>query len=436
MKNNINKYIELIIIFTMTLLFTSLLDLNYDEVWNYGFSYNIATGLIPYKDFNMILTPLYPFLGSLFLIVFGKNILVFHIFNALICTSIFYFIKKQNNRSYYICYMILLSVSIPNYNLFCLLLLYLLMYYEKNNKNDYIIGITLGILFLTKQNIGLALCVPTLFIKDKKKIFKRIIGFLIPNSIFLLYLIVTNTLYNFINYTFLGMESFFKDNFLINPVCILTLISIIYLIYMYIKNHKIENLYMLFFQSIAFPIFNFHHVVIGFIPVLGNMLSNFKFIKKYTQLVFLLYVSLVFTTKVLSILDNKAVFINSTNSFKYRYFDKSIENCIKKIGDYYLNTDGKIYILDDFAYTIKLELGIPINKYDLINNGNLGKNGEQIVISEFEETCKDNKCVFLLNQNNLKGRESIQTSKVILNYINNNYNSENTLCGLTIYKSE
>ena len=86
-----------------------------------------------------------------------------------------------------------------------------------------------------------------------------------------------------------------------------------------------------------------------------------------------------------------------TNSFKYRYFDKSIETCIKEIGGYYLNTEGKIYILDDFAYIIKLELGIPINKYDLINNGNLGKNGEQIVISEFKEMCNNNKCVFLLN---------------------------------------
>ena len=26
----------------------------WDEIWNYGFSYNIAKGSIPYKEFNMI----------------------------------------------------------------------------------------------------------------------------------------------------------------------------------------------------------------------------------------------------------------------------------------------------------------------------------------------------------------------------------------------
>ena len=29
-----------------------------DELYNYGFGFNIATGLIPYKDFSMIIPPL------------------------------------------------------------------------------------------------------------------------------------------------------------------------------------------------------------------------------------------------------------------------------------------------------------------------------------------------------------------------------------------
>ena len=98
-----SKYpiIELLTIFVLTLIFNLMCNtLVHDEVWNYGFSYNIATGLIPYKDFNMVITPLFPILGALFMITFGKNLVVYHIFNAIICTGIFYYMKKYNSKSY------------------------------------------------------------------------------------------------------------------------------------------------------------------------------------------------------------------------------------------------------------------------------------------------------------------------------------------------
>lgn len=62
MKKKHYQLLELLIIFILTLLFNTFCNnLTIDEIWNYGFSYNIATGLIPYKDFNMVITPLYPF---------------------------------------------------------------------------------------------------------------------------------------------------------------------------------------------------------------------------------------------------------------------------------------------------------------------------------------------------------------------------------------
>ena len=65
-----NKYLilELIITFISIFLYHVMNSrMDYDEIWNYGFSYNIASGLIPYKDFNMITTPLYSMLGAVFL---------------------------------------------------------------------------------------------------------------------------------------------------------------------------------------------------------------------------------------------------------------------------------------------------------------------------------------------------------------------------------
>jgi len=110
--------IELVIVFLITLI---NINLDNDEIWNYGFAYNISNGLIPYKDFNMIITPLFPFLGSVFLSIFGKSLLVYHIFNTLICTTIFYLIKKLLSNTSYIVYYLFLIISSPNYNLFCVL---------------------------------------------------------------------------------------------------------------------------------------------------------------------------------------------------------------------------------------------------------------------------------------------------------------------------
>ncbi len=49
-----------ILLFLATVLPRNLADL--DEIWNFNFARNIANGLIPYKDFNMLQTPLLPFI--------------------------------------------------------------------------------------------------------------------------------------------------------------------------------------------------------------------------------------------------------------------------------------------------------------------------------------------------------------------------------------
>ena len=41
------------------------------QVWAdsayYGFAYNVSMGLVPYRDFNMVVTPLYTFILSFFI---------------------------------------------------------------------------------------------------------------------------------------------------------------------------------------------------------------------------------------------------------------------------------------------------------------------------------------------------------------------------------
>ena len=61
LKNDRIKTILIIIgLFIFTFLINYFSIVNNDVIWNYGFSYNVSKGLKMYKDFNMVITPLYP----------------------------------------------------------------------------------------------------------------------------------------------------------------------------------------------------------------------------------------------------------------------------------------------------------------------------------------------------------------------------------------
>ena len=109
-----------------------LCKLNTDEIWNYGFAHSIYSGLIPYKDFNMVITPMYPMIMSFFFLFFGSNLLTMHIINALMITHMFYLLNKLgiHNKMFILLFLCFpLTLLFPSYNLF---LLYLLYNFKKN----------------------------------------------------------------------------------------------------------------------------------------------------------------------------------------------------------------------------------------------------------------------------------------------------------------
>ena len=61
----VHKCLIIILLFIIFLLFNLIISpLNLDEIWSYGFSYNISKGVVIYRDFNVLQTPLYFFLGK------------------------------------------------------------------------------------------------------------------------------------------------------------------------------------------------------------------------------------------------------------------------------------------------------------------------------------------------------------------------------------
>lgn len=438
-KNKINKHqtIELITIFILTLIFNLIcINLSGDEAWNYGFSYNIASGLIPYKDFNMVITPLFPILGALFMILFGKNIIIYHIFNTIICTTIFYYMKKFIPKSYYIVYIIFISISSPNYNIFCLLLLYVLMNMEQNKTNDYIIGITLGLTFITKQNIGIYLFLPSLFIKDIKRIIKRIIGFIIPILILLVYLLINNCLFEFIDYTILGVSTFGKNNLYSEPISItIVVLSIIYLVYQYKKNKDITIIYLLSFMLMVFPIIDQYHLLVAIVPIVGYFFSKLNLNKKKILITAISFISIIFAINIYDIYKGNTTYPNVTNEFKYRKMLPNEDSAIKEISNYIKNIKEDLYIIHKNAYMLKLEANIPINKYDLLYTGNLGSKGEQGIINEIDDNCSKNKCVFLVDLQVLSEESKLPYALEVTKYIIMNYHQEQRIYSLAIYKN-
>lgn len=436
-KENKYQLLELIIIFIITLLFNLVCNqFNLDELWNYGFSYNISNGLIPYKDFNMIITPLFPLLGALFLTIFGKTLLVFHMFNALVCTAIFYFMKKFIPKNYYVAYPILLCFSFPNYNVFCILLLYILMYLENKKSNDYLIGIFLGLTFITKQNIGIYLCIPTLFTKDIKKMIKRAIGFTIPILLLLVYLLINNNLYEFIDYAFLGVSSFAQKNTMISTTNIIVIsITSLYLIYQYIKTKDITIIYLLSFQLLVFPLVETYHFMIALIPIIGYIVNKIKiYVKRiFIYIGFAAFLVIIFTGNIVKINKGEYTLPNTTTVYKYRRLNKYEDIAIKDVINYMKNYEGKLYIISKSAYTFKLEGNMPINKYDLLNNGNLGSGGHKKIIKEIEEYCKKEKCVFFVTEEELNDENEGVYNKEIVKYVMETYKRNTKVNGFGIY---
>ena len=238
-------FIKYFLIFFFFLFWNIIVQpINLDEIWNYGFIYNIYNGLVPYKDFNMVLTPLYPMIMSLFLFIFGSNVLVIHIINCFMIVGILYLIEKITKKDISIFILLLcfpLSVCFPSYNLFLLLMFLLVIYLEKIKCNDYIIGVILGLFILSKQSVGVFVCLVSLYylVKDYKKTIKRIVGAFIPCFIFLIYLLCTGSLYNFFDLCLFGLFDFGKSNSSFNIMFYFSVILFAFNIYLIYKDNRV-----------------------------------------------------------------------------------------------------------------------------------------------------------------------------------------------------
>lgn len=417
------RYKSLILIIFLFLLFLlfnlTLLPTNLDEIWNYGFSHNLYSGLIPYKDFNMVITPFYPFIMSLGFHIFGSSMLVFHIEHAiiLICLCVLLFLLIDKKAWFIVALMLFpVNVSFPSYNIFLYFLLVLIIYLEKEKKSDYLIGFLLGLCVLTKHSVGLCLLLPSLYyIKDLKKVGRRFLGFIVPLFVFIIYLIITKSIIPFIDLCILGLFDFASENGkAFNIYFLLFIIMIGITMYFIVKDRKnLVNYYVLAFYSIMIPLFDIYHFMVAFLAFLILILSK---VKKDIIKPGLFGISIILFATVLlmdSRFKSKIIYPNNIKHFEYRFIDYDSILFTNKVNDYIKkNSDREFVFLNSNGYYFRLINDMKISYIDLINAGNFGYNGSDKLLKEIK---KRKNSIFLVDKSELSPIK--QSDKQALNYV-------------------
>jgi len=107
------------------------------------------------------------------------------------------------------------------------------------------------------------------------------------------------------------------------------------------------------------------------------------------------------------------------------------ENCLA-----YANKNGYdyLFVFSKNAYFLKLANDQVLNKFDLINNGNMGYKSYLGYIEDIESMCKDSVCMFIVEEYSDIDRG--QTNINLLNYPYENYILKYSLGQFKIYKNE
>lgn len=491
MKERILKKInpDFIAIFIFAILIGSInfyikFEIN-DELWNFSNVYKMCNGYQIYKDLNVIITPLFFYLGELFLKVFGTNYFSFKIYNffiyLLLYTAVYSIFKNLNKRRikafiYTIIVFLFSFIDIragANYNTLAIAIVLIgILVNLKIDKDKwhlpYLQGIITFAIFMTKQNIAvfyfMGIFISDLFICKSKKCIIKIIKFylkqvltiILLGIIFLYALKLQGNLYDFINFCVLGIDEFASNNVLfkgdvISIICI-NFISIILSI-IFINNKMIENkikysnIKMLpiavLLILMSYPIFNIYHVTLGSVVCIILLLSNIDYIiiekvldNKIENVIkiYKIIACIIFFAGIIIFITYNILYVQkSKNPFQiYKgsiMTEEQIEK-INKICKYIKSNEENGKSVKIISCRANLYMNV-LNKnngvLDLPFYGNFGNKGENIVIDYIKDA--ENAKILIQKDDKIPWQESYK----IRNYIKENLNYEGEIEDFLIY---
>lgn len=311
---------------------------------------------------------------------------------------------------------------------------YLIKKEEKNNKYYIKQGIITLLIFMTKQNIGvyyflaLALCEALVEKHKIKNIIKNLLLVVIPVLLglgtYCIYLYFDGALYNFIDYTFLGMKDF-KQNFLIETYMhFLMYINIIAVTVVYVKEKRLDkNLKILFIFSmimllIMYPIVCTFHTkqalifnILCVIYIINLKLKSKKTIEYILITIGLLYIIIITVFNIKNWITNHIK--DKDDPYYGAIYNENADNVISDINKYMSNSDKKVVIVSPEAMIYNMRLKINNGILDYPVKGNVGINGQEKIINEIKNM-KDSK-FFIMKE------KYYQEYQEVYDYIKSNY---------------
>lgn len=402
LKNNWKKILKYIIIYILVFLCYQFiffyLKLS-DSTNAFAFGHVIRNGEVIYKDFNTITTPLYAFFVALGL-CFYDSFITFVLEQTLLVTLTIYFLEKIIPKKWPLFLTIFLlplplfsAVFYMTYNYMTLFFIVILYYLEKAHPDkDYLIGFIIGLAILSKHTIGCLLVIPLVIIcfHDKKKLLKRFVGLFIPCIIFLVYLVLSDSLWDFFNLCFLGLFDFKSKNGHLFGVCFyISILLFIFMILFIIRHKNLKyNYYLLCTFFFAYPLFDLYHFSLYFFFFVLMIFSFYDdFCAKYLFKLGLILDILILCLYTFMSLNYKFV---SRNYMKYYDtlvlpdFEDSNFSPVFKFLDKYCE-DGNCIILNFMNpyYNISNDYGIDYFTVPL--RGNHGYDGTNRLIKDLKD---------------------------------------------------
>ena len=159
-----------IAIFSAIMIFRVELQVG-DELWNFQNIYKMVNGYLVYKQANVIITPIFFWMGEILFKILGANYFVYRLFDVCIYSTMIlmvYHILKQLKieKRKALIYTLIIHYFIhtivtggANYNTlaitFVLLGIYISLKYGFTKRFTILNGIMMYIIIFTKQNIGI-----------------------------------------------------------------------------------------------------------------------------------------------------------------------------------------------------------------------------------------------------------------------------------------
>lgn len=492
------KYREDILVFVFFVITTSAIILtrnlnNLDEVWIFNTARNIANGLLPYKDFNLVTTPGLPLFCGIILKIFGTEMFIMRIM-AIITNSFIMFIiykilktfkiKKEFSLLISIIIMKLLIESMCiDYNFIILLIALITLYielktYKQNNnifeynlKKEILLGILAGLSITMKQTTGICFVIAFIGYKllavrnkeDFRSVLKisiiRFLSSMIPVNILLIYLLCNNIMSEFIDYTILGIKDFSNSisylNLLKSKLSILAiLVPITIIISLYIairKNNQIITILFAYSVStivVVYPISdNVHFLIAGTITIITGIYllkelyeNKFKgileksiiiWVENFIKALIIILILIMVGVSIYRLINYIINFKEYKNleNFKYIPASKELEEHIIKVDNYLEEQQNDVYIVDARAAIYMIPINRYNKNYDMFLKGNIGGKGSKGIIEDLQS--KENITLLIL-----KDKRSLnwQTPIDVIEYVQNKYEKIGEIEGFEIWK--